>query len=91
MRTCAARRYDLPVAAPRSRRIWHFEAEALCDALDEVGAWQTALRIRVAHHAALRHRPEGTSFDVRPAPEDAAPLNLALDALRAERAPEHLS
>ena len=63
---CAARGYDLRVDAPRSRRIWHFEAESLCDALDEAGAWQTALRIRVAHSAALRHRPQGTSFDSAP-------------------------
>ena len=90
MLPCAARGYDLRVDAPRSRRIWHFEAESLCDALDEAGAWQTALRIRVAHQAALRHRPEGASFDHRPTPEDSAPLNLALDTLRAERARERL-
>ena len=35
-----ARRYDCTVDAPRTRRIWHFEAEALCEALDEAGAWQ---------------------------------------------------
>jgi hypothetical protein len=74
------------VEVPRNRRIWHFEAEPLCSALDEAGAWQTAMRIRVAHDNALRHRPEGTAFDVRPTPEDVAPLNLALDTLRAERA-----
>ena len=76
---------------PRARRIWHYEAESLCDALYDAGAWQTAVRIRTAHREALRHRPEGTSFDVRPTPEDAAPLNLALDTLRAQRAPERLS
>jgi hypothetical protein len=76
------------MAAPRTRRIWHFEAAPLCDALNEAGAWQTALRIRVAHDEALRRRPEGTAFDVRPTPEDVAPLNLALDTLRAERARE---
>jgi hypothetical protein len=76
------------VDAPRNRRIWHFEAGPLCDALNEAGAWQTAVRIRVAHHEALHHRPEGTAFDVRPTPEDVAPLNLALDTLRAERARE---
>jgi hypothetical protein len=75
-----------PVDAPRSRRIWHFEGESLCDALDDAGAWQTAVRIRVAHREALRHHPDGTAFDVRPTPEDVAPLNLALDTLRAERA-----
>ena len=52
----------------------------------KAGAWQTAVRIRVAHSEALRHRPEGTAFDVRPTPEDGAPLNLALDTLRAQRA-----
>ena len=77
-----------PVDAPRNRRIWHFEAERLCDALNEAGAWQTAVRIRVAHNQALLHRPEGTAFDLRPTPEDVAPLNLALDVLRAERARE---
>jgi len=76
------------VDAPRSRRIWHFEAEPLCDALNEAGAWQTAVRIRVAHHQALRHRPDGTAFDVRPTPEDVTPLNLALDTLRGEGARE---
>ncbi|HWM07912.1 MAG TPA: hypothetical protein VNO82_01155 [Solirubrobacteraceae bacterium] len=74
--------------APRSRRVWHFETESLCDALDEAGAWQTAVRIRVAHRAALGHRPEGTAFDFRPTPDDVAPLNLALDALRAAQARE---
>jgi hypothetical protein len=72
--------------APRTRRIWHFEAELLCHALNEAGAWQTAVRVRVAHEQALRHRPDGTAFDMRPTPEDVAPLNLALDTLRAERA-----
>jgi hypothetical protein len=76
------------VHAPRIRRIWHFEAEPLCDALNEAGAWQTAVRVRVAHRQALRHWPEGTAFDLRPTPEDVAPLNLALDTLRAERARE---
>jgi hypothetical protein len=73
---------------PRARRIWHFEAEPLCHALNEAGAWQTAVRIRVAYDEALRRRPGGTAFDVRPTPEDVAPLNLALDSLRAERARE---
>ena len=88
MRAFAARGYEWAVDAPRSRRIWHFEAESLCDALNEAGAWQTAVRIRVAHREALRHRPDGTAFDVRPTQEDVAPLNLALDTLRAERARE---
>jgi hypothetical protein len=46
------------------------------------------VRIRVSHDQALRHHPEGTAFDVRPTPEDVAPLNLALDTLRAQRARE---
>ena len=83
---CAARRYDYAMDAPRTRRIWHFEADSLCYALDEAGAWQAAVRVRVAHVEALRHRPDGSAFDFRPTPEDVAPLNLALDELRAERA-----
>jgi hypothetical protein len=82
------RRYDFAVDAPRTRRIWHFETEPLCEALDQAGAWQAAVRIRVAHRDALRRRPEGTSFDFRPTQEDVAPLNLALDTMRAERARE---
>jgi hypothetical protein len=82
---CLARGYDCVMDVPRTRRIWHFEAEPLCDALNEAGAWQTAVRVRVSHEEALRHRPGGTAFDVRPTPE-VAPLNLALDTLRAERA-----
>jgi hypothetical protein len=77
-----------PMDAPRTRRIWHFETEPLCEALDDAGAWQAALRIRVAHGTALGRRPEGTAFDFRPTAEDVAPLNLALDTMRAERARE---
>ena len=88
LHACPARGYDCAMDVPRARRIWHFEAEPLCDALNEAGAWQTAVRIRVAHEEALRHRPEGTAFDVRPTPEDVAPLNLALDKRRAERVRE---
>ena len=76
------------VDAPRTRRIWHFETGPLCEALDQAGAWQAAVRIRVAHLDALRRRPEGTAFDFRPTPEDVAPLNLSLDTMRAERARE---
>jgi hypothetical protein len=71
------------MAAPRTRRIWHIEAGPLCEALDEAGAWQAAVRIRVAHRHSLRRRPGGTTFDFRPTPEDVAPINLALDMLRA--------
>jgi hypothetical protein len=72
------------VNAPRSRRIWHFEAQPLCDALNDAGAWQAALRVRVAHREALRRHRDGTAFNFRPAPGDVVPLNLALDALRAD-------
>jgi hypothetical protein len=88
LHACPAREYDFAMDVPRTRWIWHFEAEPLCDALNEAGAWQTAVRIRVSHEEALRHRPDGTAFDVRPTPDDVAPLNLALDTLRAERARE---
>jgi hypothetical protein len=66
----------------RNRRIWHAEASALCDALEAAGAWQTALRVRVAHEESLARRPEGSAFDLRPTPEDAAPLGAALAELR---------
>jgi hypothetical protein len=75
--------YQEDVDAPRGRRIWHFEAELLCEALKEAGAWQAALRVRVAHREALRRDRDGTAFNYRPTPEDVVPLNLALDALRA--------
>ena len=73
--------------APRTRRIWHAEAAALTEALEALGAWQAALRVRVAHEEALRRRPEGSAFDLRPTPEDAAPLDDALQGLRAPARP----
>lgn len=76
------------VDVPRTRRIWHFETEPLCEALDLAGAWQAAVRIRVAHQDALQRRPEGSAFDFRPTPEDVSPLNLALDTMRGARARE---
>jgi hypothetical protein len=81
-------RYDSTMDAPRTRRIWHFEADPLCEVLDHAGAWQAAVRIRIAHQQALLRRPDGTAFDFRPTPEDVAELNLALDAMRAEQARE---
>jgi len=76
------------VASVRSRRIWHAEAAAVSDALEAAGAWQAALRVRVAQEEALDRRPEGSAFEFRPTPEDAAPLGDALGALRARsRAP----
>jgi hypothetical protein len=70
------------VVAPRTRRIWHAEARALCEALEESGAWQTALRVRVAQGEALRRRPDGTAFDYRVTREDSATLAATLARLR---------
>jgi hypothetical protein len=72
------------VNVPRGRRIWHFEAGPLCETLNDAGAWQAALRVRVAHREALRRDRDGTAFNFRPTPEDVVPLNTALNALRAE-------
>jgi hypothetical protein len=74
--------YDYAVGM---RRIWHYETGPLCDALEEAGAWQTALRVRLADRDALEHRPEGSAFDYRPTPEDTAALGRELDALRARQ------
>jgi hypothetical protein len=71
------------VAPARTRRIWHAEAAAVSDALEAAGAWQTALRVRVAQMEALERRPEGSAFEFRPTPEDAGPLTEVLAALRA--------
>jgi hypothetical protein len=71
------------VAPARTRRIWHAEAAAVSDALEAAGAWQAALRVRVAQQEALERRPEGSAFEFRPSPEDAGPLADALEALRA--------
>ena len=76
--------YEQGVNAARGRRIWHFEAEPLCEALNDAGARQAALRLRVAHREALRRHRDGTAFNFRPTPEHVVPLNLALDALRAQ-------
>lgn len=75
----------LRVEKARTRRIWHAEADPLCEALDEAGAWQTALRVRVARAQALEHRPDGSAFDFRPAPEDVVPLDAALESARRQR------
>ena len=72
------------MASVRSRRIWHAEAAAVSDALEAAGAWQTALRVRVAQEEALERRPEGSAFEFRPTPEDAESLTDVLDALRAQ-------
>jgi hypothetical protein len=73
------------VAAPRTRRIWHAEANDLFDALDAAGAWQTALRVRVAQGEALSRRPDGTAFDFRATREDFPALAETLERLRASR------
>ena len=70
------------MAHARTRRIWHAEATPVSDALEAVGAWQAALRVRVAQREALARRPEGSAFEFRPSPEDAGPLAEVLDALR---------
>jgi hypothetical protein len=75
--------YRYAVAAVRTRRIWHAEAAAVSDALESAGAWQTALRVRIAQQEALRRRPEGSAFEFRPTPEDAEPLAAVLAVLRA--------
>ena len=64
------------------RRIWHAEVSALCEALEAAGAWQTALRVRVAHQQALSRKPDGTAFHYRPTVEDAAALEHVLRAIR---------
>jgi hypothetical protein len=74
--------YEVAVARVRTRRIWHAEAAAVSDSLEAAGAWQAALRVRVAQQEALGRRPEGSAFEFRPAPEDAGPLGEALAALR---------
>jgi hypothetical protein len=59
--------------------------QGLCDELESAGAWQTALRVRVAHGQAIARRPDGTAFDYRSTVEDVAPLAGALDAVRGRR------
>jgi hypothetical protein len=76
------RGYRYAVAVVRTRRIWHAETAAVSDALEAAGAWQTALRVRIAQQEALNRRPEGSAFEFRPSPEDAEPLGEALAALR---------
>ena len=73
------------MTASPTRRIWHAEVHVLCERLDAAGAWQTALRVRVAHGQALARRPEGSAFDYRATAEDASPLAEALGALRSSR------
>jgi hypothetical protein len=72
----------MAVAPARARRIWHAEAAAVSDALEAAGAWQAALRVRVAQQEALERRPEGSAFEYRPSPEDAGPLADILGAMR---------
>ena len=67
----------------RNRRIWYAEVAAIGSALDALGAWQTALRVRTAHAEAERKRPDGTAFLYRPTPEDLEPLDGVLATVRA--------
>jgi hypothetical protein len=77
----------LTVTVPHNRRIWYAETAALCDRLEAAGAWQVALRVQVAHGAALSRRPDGSAFDYRTTREDENALSDALGAIRAaERA-----
>jgi hypothetical protein len=76
------RGYEYAVPAARTRRIWHAEAAAVSDALEARGAWQAALRVRIAQREALARRPEGSAFEYRPTPEDAEPLSEVLGQLR---------
>jgi hypothetical protein len=75
--------YEWAVTASPTRRIWHAEVDALCERLESAGAWQTALRVRIAHGQALARRPEGTAFDYRATMEDVPALTVALGRLRA--------
>jgi hypothetical protein len=73
------------VAATGTRRIWHAEARGLCAELAAAGAWQTALRLRLAQREALARRPNGTAFDYRATAEDDVALGATLARLRATR------
>jgi hypothetical protein len=73
------------VTASPTRRIWHAEVDVLCERLEAAGAWQTALRVRVAGGQALVRRPAGSAFDYRATVEDAPALANALDEMRAGR------
>jgi hypothetical protein len=78
----ATPRYDWWVSVPHTRRIWFAETAALCDELEAIGAWQAALRVRVAHGVALSRRPDGSAFDYRATQEDEEALSDALYAIR---------
>jgi hypothetical protein len=73
------------VTASPTRRIWHAEVHHLCERLEAAGAWQTALRVRVAHGQALARRPAGSAFDYHGTMEDASALAEALGTLRVGR------
>jgi hypothetical protein len=79
----AAPRYDWVVTVPRTRRIWYAETASLCQRLETVGAWQAALRVRVAHGVALSRRPDGSAYDFRATREDEEAISEALYAIRA--------
>jgi hypothetical protein len=72
----------LAVTFPHTRRIWYAETDALCDRLEAAGAWQAALRVRVAHGVAMSRRPDGSAYDFRTTREDEKALTDALSAIR---------
>jgi hypothetical protein len=72
------------VDGPHNRRIRHAETEALCEALMGAGAWQTAMRVRIADAEAASRHPGESGFEYRPTVEDAVALDEALEVLRTQ-------
>jgi hypothetical protein len=70
------------VNGSHSRRIWHSETDALCEALTSAGAWQTAMRVQIADAEARTRAPDGVAFHYRPTLEDAEVLDVELEQLR---------
>jgi hypothetical protein len=70
------------VNGSHSRRIWHWETDALCEALTACGAWQTAMRVQIADAEARTRAPDGVAFHYRPTLEDAEVLDAELELLR---------
>jgi hypothetical protein len=73
------------VTVPGTRRIWYAETASLCHRLEKAGAWQAALRVRVAHGVALARRPDGSAYDFRATREDAEVISKALYDIRTEQ------
>ena len=70
------------VNTPHSRRIWHHETDALCEALTAAGAWQTAMRVQIADAEAASRAPDAAAFHYRPTVEDAEVIDVELERLR---------